>query len=166
MGYAPNDLEHLTVKGNLYILIIYPRGTNLAPFALRPTVFEIQGCWKSEDAPNDFTLILNTLTVNNLSALHMYIQQWLTPGTQILLGLIMTNHFRDTRLSKIPKCTEWHQNYLKHINVKSTLYPSIIYPWGTNFLCFALRPTVFKIQGCTRSNVMVSLDSQYMVSYY
>ncbi len=63
-----------------------------------------------------------------------------------------TSRFQDSRLSKIGnqknwKCTEWPQNNLKHLTVKSTLYTLSAYPEAQILVRFALQPAVFQIQG-------------------
>ncbi len=49
------------------------------------------------------------------------------------------------------KCTEWPQNDLKHLTVKSTLYILNTHPKVKISLRFALRPAVFEIQCCRKS---------------
>ncbi len=68
------------------------------PFALRPAVFGIQACRKSE-------------------------------------------------------CTEWPQNDLNYLSVKSTLYILNTHPETQILLRFALRPAVFDIQPCRKSDM-------------
>ena len=50
------------------------------------------------------------------------------------------------------KCTEWPQNDLEHIRVKSTMHIESTYSRGTNLCSFALQSAFFEIQDYRKSN--------------
>ncbi len=128
------------MKGTLYTLNTQHQGRISPRFILRPAIFKIQGCRKSEMhwmSQNDF----KHLTVKST----LYVLNSHPQGANFTPFCSTTSLFRDTRLSKIRKCTEWPENDLKHLTVNSTLYTLNTHPEAQISLRFALRPLVFQI---------------------
>ncbi len=67
--------------------------------------------------------------------------------------LLYDQRFSRYRVAENQKCTEWPQIELDHLTDKSNLYALNTYPCGPNFVRFALRPAVFEIQGCWKSEI-------------
>ena len=90
-GNAQNDLtdlKHLTIKNTLYMYYF-------VRFALRPSVFKIQGCWKSEISEmHRMTLLWNLNSQKYL----IYTKYPQSPNVCPFYS--MTSSFRDTRLLK------------------------------------------------------------------
>ncbi len=138
---TPERLQTLnSQKHNLYTEFL-PRGPNFTLFHYTTSRFRDKGCRNLEMprmAPEwpfkHFTVkrVMNTLKIH--------------PKTQISL-------FHSTTLVENRKCTEWPQNDLKHVTVKSFCIYWILTTEAQISLCFAIRPAVFKIQGWWQSEM-------------
>ncbi len=102
------DLEHLTIKNTLYILSIYPRDPNFRSLCSTTNVSQI-GSVPNDLAQSDFQILSVKCT--------SYIHKVTTRETQTWGPLC-------------PTTTEWPQNVLKHLAVKSTLHTLSTYPQG------------------------------------
>ena len=62
------------------------------------------------------------------------------------------------------KCTQWPQNDLNHLSVKSTLSTLNTHPRAKISLFFTLWPAIFEIQGCRKSemNPMTQNDLNHL----
>ena len=124
----------LNSENTLYIHILktYPQGLNFVRFCLGATVFEMQGCQKSEkngkctERPqND----IEHLTVKNtMYTLSTY------PWCPILGPFLLYDQpFSRYNVVINRKCTEWPQNDIEHLTVNSILHALSIYRRGRHF---------------------------------
>ena len=67
--------------------------------------------------------------------------------------LSKTCHFRGTRFLKIGKTPNDPQNYLKYLTSQVSCIHWILIPGAQISLRFALRPAIFKIQDCRKSEM-------------
>ena len=111
-------------------------------FPLRPLVFEIQGCQnrKSTEWPYKHLTVKRTLYTLNTHRRDQNFNPFRSTRSR----------FRDIRFSK---CTEWPQNALNHVTAKSSLLHWMFIPQAQISLHFALRPSIFEIQACWKSQM-------------
>ncbi len=110
-----NDLGHLTNKSTPYTLSDYSWGLNLVYFVLRPAIFEVQGCQKSEKSEctewpeNEFEHI-------NSQKCHVYIEHLPTRPKfcSVFLYDKPLSSYNVVKNWKNWKGTNWPQNDLKH----------------------------------------------------
>ena len=96
---------------------------------------------KARKAPNDPKLENHQMTPNwTLQALKTYLWGW-----NFCPFCSLNTAFRDIKVTKNRKCTEWRQNELKRLTVKSTLYTLNTYPCSPNFHAFC--STISGFQG-------------------
>ncbi len=65
--------------------------------------------------------------------------------------LLYDQPFSRYRFFENRKCTEWPQNDLTHLSVKSTLYTLNTHPEAQISIRFALRQAIFEILACGKS---------------
>ncbi len=100
-------------------------------FSLRPATFEIQGCWKLEmlrmipEWPKP-------LKYQNYPVYTEYSQ----PRRKFHSVSLYNQPFSRYKFVENQKCTEWHQNHLNHLTVKSTVYTLNTLYRGPNFTLF------------------------------
>ncbi len=127
--------------------ILTPRPKFHSVFALRPAIFEIQAGWKSE---------CTEWPQNDLN--HWSVKSILCPlttrpsGPNFTLFRSMTSHFRDTGFLKIGNAP--NDPRMTFISAQVSKVPCvhwILTPKAQISICFALRPGIFKIQACRKS---------------
>ncbi len=131
-------ITHLTVKSTCIHWILIPGAQILLHFGLRPAVFEIQGCRKSECTewpqtdPKGLTVKSTQYTLNTY------------PPRPKFSSVSLYIRFSRYNTAENRKCTEWLQNYIEHLIVKRTLYTLHTYPMGPIFSSFSLYNHPFR----------------------
>ncbi len=145
-----NELEHLTIKSNLYTLVT-PKAQILVFFTIRPPIFKVQGCRKSEKSQmhrmtSEWLWTLNSQNYHVFKLAFAYKAQILTSRPWKLYGLKYPVYTKDlplwpkfwssllcdqpfTRYKVVKnrknwKCIKWPQTDLEHLTmltVKSTV---------------------------------------------
>ncbi len=135
-----NDLKHLTAQSTLYTLNTHPRAKISPSFSVRPAIFTIQSCRKSE-----MHRMTPEMTLSTYLTKVPCIPWILTHNAQISLCFTLRTAVFEIQGFDNWKCTEWPQNDLKHLTVKSTLYTQNTHPQSQISLRFPLRLPISKI---------------------
>ncbi len=138
--WPQKDLNHLTVKRNMYTLNTQPQGPNFNPFRSMTSRFRDKRS-KIGNAPNDNRRTLTTL-LSNVTCIHWI----LIPKAQISIRFALRPSTARYKVVKNRKCAEWPQNYLNHLTVKRTRYTPNTHPEALISFCSALWQAVFEIQ--------------------
>ncbi len=140
IGNAPNNprmtLSTLLSNISLYVMNTHPQGPNFTQFRSTTNRFwdTCTSLSKIRNPPNDLRMILSTC-----------IHWILTPRPKFYPVSLYGQPFSRNKLVENRKCTEWPENDIEHLTVKSTLYTlQNTHLWGSNFIPFRSRTSHFR----------------------
>ncbi len=96
------------------------------------------------------------MTLNTYSNCQKYpVDNEYLPQKPKYLSVARYDHpFTRYKVVEFRKYTEWPQTDLEHLTVKGTLNALNTYPETQSFIHFAVRPAIFKIQGCRKFDIL------------